>query len=85
MPTSVVVLSVAVTSAPVGGVPWAVAVFTTSSAVSSAVVITYGLAVHVATPPGPSRVGVQVRPVSLGSVMRTGSRVTLPVLVTVNR
>ncbi len=83
----VVVVSVSVTSAgtpgPAGGVPCAVAVFTTVPAASSAAVTTYGSAVQLATAPGASVVGVHTTFVSFGSSTRTELSGTLPVLVTV--
>src|SRR3954464_6491016 len=83
--TGVVVESVSVTSEPVGGVPWAVAVFATVPAFTSACVSAYVLSVHATVAPGASGPdGQLIAPPSFGSLTVTGFSVTLPVFFTVN-
>src|SRR3954454_19214371 len=83
--TGVIVESVSVTSEPVGGVPWAVAVFATVPAFTSACVSAYVLSVHATVAPGASGPdGQLIAPPSFGSLTVTGFSVTLPVFFTVN-
>jgi hypothetical protein len=74
------VLSVAVTAAPVGGVPDAVAVLSTTPAFTSAWVNVY-VAVHVRDAPGASAPPGQLTAPTFASVTLTGFSVTLPVFV----
>ena len=68
---------------PDGGVPVAVAVFTTLPADTSPAVVRRD-PVQVADAPGARDVAVHVTPVVLGSVTVTAVTVTLPLFVTVN-
>ncbi len=79
--TVVVTVSVAVTGAPVGGVPATSAVLTTDPASTSAWVSVYE-AVQVVFSPGASVVTGQVTVPTVASSMAIACRVTLPVLVT---
>jgi hypothetical protein len=79
----VVTESVPVTGEPVGGVPDAVAVFTTCPASTSAWVSVY-VFVHVVDAPGASVVVGQDTVPTFGSLTPTEVSVTLPVFVTTN-
>ena len=81
----VVVVSPSVTSAPAGGEPVAVALFTTWPAVRSAGSTAYTLFVHVMDSVAPTArlpIAVQLRDGSSRSVTLTLVRTTLPVLCT---
>jgi hypothetical protein len=78
-----VTASIAVTAAPVGGVPAAVAVFTTEPASTSACVSVYD-AEHVVDPPGASVATGQDTAPTFGSETPTEVNVTFPVFVTTN-
>jgi hypothetical protein len=75
------VVSVAVTAAPVGGVPDTVALLLTTPASTSAWVTVY-VAVHVVDAPGANVVTGQDSAPTLASATLTELKVTLPVLVT---
>ncbi len=77
-------VAAAVTAAPVGGVPEAVAVLDTWPAFTSAWVTGYAAAVQVVEAPGSSVVAGQLTAPTFGSVTPTAVRVTLPALVTTN-
>ena len=74
-------VSVAVTSVPLGSVPVTVAELSTTPASTSAWVSVY-VAVHVVDAPGASVVTGQETVPTFGSSTTTPVRVTLPVLVT---